>query len=246
MNRTILLPVQLWLAHAIAFFAHEYGHSFSAWALGFKTHPLILNFGTLSLRNVLIMSEIDEKVDYVPVFAGGHGGAAALIAAAGVLTNFFLYIAACIAFRRVDKNRPALALFLFWLCVMCAANLLAYVPVRTFSPEDDMSTVVKGLGTTPWMVLLGLGIPFLAELLHLFARLLPQARRTLFPDDHTRQSRMVVLTAFIAFVFYALAGFEQGEGQAAPILALLSIFIVFPLVSYACWPRGVVQSGLPS
>ena len=89
MNRAILLPVQLWLAHAVAFFAHEYGHSFSAWALGFKAHPLVLNFGTLSLRNLLIMSEIDEKVDYAPIFAGGDGAAAALIAAAGVLTNFF-------------------------------------------------------------------------------------------------------------------------------------------------------------
>jgi hypothetical protein len=236
-KRAILLPVQLWLAHAIAFFAHEYGHSFSAWALGFKAHPLILNFGTLSLPNLLIMSEIDEKVDYGPVFAGGHGAAAALIAAAGVLTNFFLYIVFCIAFRRMDKTRPGLALLLFWLCVMCAGNLLAYVPVRTFSPEDDMSTVVKGLGTTPWMVLLGLGIPFLAELLHLFLRLLPQARRTLFPDDKARQSRMVALSAFIVFVFYALAGFEHGEGQAAPILALLSVFAFFPLVTFACWPR---------
>jgi hypothetical protein len=246
MKRYVILPVQLWLAHAMVFFAHEYGHSFTAWALGFKAHPLVLNFGTLSLRNLLIMSEIDEKVDYAPIFAAGHGAAAALIAAAGVLSNFFLYIALWIAFRRADRNRPSLMLLLFWLCVMCAGNLLDYVPIRTFSPVDDMSTVVKGLGITPWMAVLGLGIPFLAELLHLFLRLLPQAGRTLFPNDKARQSRMVVLTAFIVFVFYALAGFEHGEGPAAPVLALLSIFVIFPLVSFACWPRGFAQSGLPS
>ena len=237
MKRYVLLPIQLWLAHAIAFFAHEYGHSFSAWALGFKAHPLVLNFGTLSLRNLLIMSEIDEKVDYAPIFVGGHGAAAALVAAAGVLTNFFLYIACCVAFRRTDKTRPGLALLFFWLCVMCAGNLLDYVPIRTFAPQDDMSTVAKGLGVTPWVVLLGLGIPFLVEILHLFLRLLPLARRTLFPDDKPRQFRLVALTAFIVFVFYALAGFEHGEGRAAPILALLSVFAAFPLVSFACWPR---------
>lgn len=237
MNRAIFLPVQLWLTHAIAFFAHEYGHSVTAWALGFKANPLLLNFGTLSLPNFLIMSEIDEKVDYAPVFAGGHGAAAALIAAAGVLTNFLLYLAFCVAFRRADKSHSGRALLLFWLCVMCAGNLLAYVPIRTFSPEDDMNMVVKGLHTTPWLVLLGLGIPFLAELLHLFSRLLPQARRILFPDDKPRQSRMVVLTGFIVFVFYALAGFEQGEGPTAPVLALLSVFALFPLVTFACWPR---------
>jgi hypothetical protein len=71
----------LWLTHAIAFFAHEYSHSFVAWALGWKSNPWIINFGHPDLPNFFQMIDIDEKVDYAPIFAGGHGFAAAVLAA---------------------------------------------------------------------------------------------------------------------------------------------------------------------
>lgn len=36
----LLTPFFFYISHAIAFFIHEYAHSFSAWALGFKENLL--------------------------------------------------------------------------------------------------------------------------------------------------------------------------------------------------------------
>jgi len=85
----------LWLTHAIAFFAHEYSHSFLAWALGWKTNPWVIDFGHVDARNLLMMIEMDEKVDYAPIFGGGHGFDAAAIAASGVVIGNGLLFVIC-------------------------------------------------------------------------------------------------------------------------------------------------------
>jgi len=81
---------QLWLAHAIAFFAHEYSHSFVAWMLGWKANPLALNYAHLSWIIVLTQLGIDQNVDEVPIFHGGHGVQAAMISAAGMVIGNLL------------------------------------------------------------------------------------------------------------------------------------------------------------
>lgn len=75
----------LWLAHALGYLVHEYAQSFTAWAFGYKAHPLALNYGHLDWNNILTQSDIDENVDYDPIFAAGRGPIASLIAVAGVL-----------------------------------------------------------------------------------------------------------------------------------------------------------------
>lgn len=49
---TFLLQLALlsWLTHALAYFLHEFGHSFTAWITGYKANPLALNYGHLSPR----------------------------------------------------------------------------------------------------------------------------------------------------------------------------------------------------
>src|ERR1051326_7906740 len=73
----ILTVGALFLTHAIAFFLHEYSHAVMAWVLGFKSNPLDLDYGALELSNILLQQDIDEKVDYKPIFDAGHGHAAA-------------------------------------------------------------------------------------------------------------------------------------------------------------------------
>jgi len=80
----LLTVALLWTAHAIAFFAHEYAHSTLAWLLGWKANPLALNYGHLTLSNLLAQFDIDENVNYAPIFAAGHDHQAGLIAAAGL------------------------------------------------------------------------------------------------------------------------------------------------------------------
>jgi hypothetical protein len=146
----LIVIAQIWAAHALAFFAHEYGHSVVACALGWKSNPLLLNFGDLSWPNLLAMLKIDERVDYAPIFASGHGAQAALIAAAGVLANALLYPVSVAAFLKTLERRPTLALFFFWMAAMCVGNFIDYVPTRTFSPVGDMTRWSAGLASRRW------------------------------------------------------------------------------------------------
>ena len=62
---------------------HEYAHSFTAWLLHFKANPLALDYGHLNLNNLLFQDDIDENVDYAPIFAAKRGSSVALIAVPG-------------------------------------------------------------------------------------------------------------------------------------------------------------------
>jgi hypothetical protein len=88
------------------------------------------------------------------------------------------------------------------------------------------------------VVLMGLGLPFLAGGAHFFGRLLPQARRTLLPERRVSQAWLVGLSTFIIFVFFPAAGFETGTGSIARVIAIICIVVVFPLATLLCWPRG--------
>ena len=71
------------LAHYAAVLPHEYAHSFMAFALGYKSDPLVIHFGGTSVGNLISLINIDEQVDYGPMFARGDGPAAALVGIAG-------------------------------------------------------------------------------------------------------------------------------------------------------------------
>ena len=57
------------LAHYAAVLPHEYAHSFMAFALGYKSDPLVIHFGGTSVGNLISLINIDEQVDYAPMFA---------------------------------------------------------------------------------------------------------------------------------------------------------------------------------
>jgi len=81
------------LAHYAAVLPHEYAHSFMAFALGYKSDPLVIHFGGTSVGNLISLINIDEQVDYAPVFARGDGPAAALVSIAGPgLANGAMYL----------------------------------------------------------------------------------------------------------------------------------------------------------
>ncbi len=189
----ILAIFQLWLAHAIGFMIHEYAHSFTAWLLHYKANPLALNYGGINLDNILFQEDIDENVDYAPIFAAGRGPLASLIAVAGVLIgNGISYIVSRLLYTKAkQKQMRAWARFFFWLCVMSVGNFLSYVPIRTFTNHADMATTAKGLNVSPWVIALVLGIPFAVASWHFLARILPDAEVFLFPDEPALQAILV-------------------------------------------------------
>ena len=97
---------------------HEYAHSFSAWMLHAKANPLALDYGGLNLDNVLFLDDIDENVDYAPLFAAGRGLAASFIAVAGVLVgNGLSYLASRWLYGWAERTkRRAWGMFFFWIC----------------------------------------------------------------------------------------------------------------------------------
>jgi hypothetical protein len=232
----------LWLAHALGYLVHEYAHSFTAWALGYKENPVALNYGHLSWNNVLILSDIDENVDYDPIFASGHGPLAALIAVAGVLfgNGLFYLLSRRLYATAKTHSRRTLALFLFLFCMMNAGNFISYVPARTFTTHADMFTVERGLNISPWWIALVLGIPFCVAVWHFFARLLPAAMLFLFPMAKLGQIVLLVVSAFMFFVFFGSAGLHR-YGQASHWISAFSIYLLFPLSIALCWPCRITD-----
>ncbi len=234
----LLAVVQIWVAHAIGFFIHEYAHSFTAWLVHYKANPLAINYGRPNLNNIVWQADIDENVDYAPIFADGNGPSASLIAVAGVLIgNGISYIASRLLYAKARKRgMHAWAMFFFWICVMSVGNFLCYVPIRTFATHADMATTAKGLNISPWLIAFGLGIPFAVALWHFFAKILPDARAFLFPESLLSQRVFVLLTTFLVFVFFGSAG-VRGYGTQSHWLSVISEGILFPVVTVVCWPR---------
>ena len=228
----------LWLAHALGYLVHEYAHTFTAWALGYKTNPLALDYGRLNLRNLLILSDIDENVDYRSLFGAGRGRLASLIAVSGVLLGsgiFYIVSRVLYSFAKL-RNRPILGLFAFLLCLMNVGNFLDYVPVRTFTTHADMANVERGLRISPWFIITVLGFPFAVAIGHFFMKLLPDARGFLFPYGAIPQRVLAVVSSFTVFAFFGSAGM-RGYGQTSHWLSVLSMCLLFPVVLILCWPR---------
>jgi len=228
-----LTLVQIWATHAIAFFAHEYAHSTTAWLLGWKANPLALNYGHLTLSNLLAMFAIDENVDYAPIFASGHAWQAGLIAAAGVAVGngLITYPISRWGFAEAKRRSArAWAMFFYWLCVMSVGNLICYVPARTFSYREDMHTVTLGFHCSPWFILLVLGVPFALALVEFFARFEPRSLHWIAPCSLVQRGTMAVLTAAGIFGFYGLAGLSN-SGLISHRISLVSVCVVFPLAA---------------
>ena len=232
--------VLLWLAHALGYLVHEYAHSFTAWALGYKTNPLALDYGRLNIRNLLILSDIDENVDYGSLFAAGKGYLASSIALAGVLLGsgtFYLVSRVLYSFAK-RGNRQILGLFAFLFCLMNVGNFLDYVPIRTFTTHADMANVERGLHISPWWIVTVLGLPFAVAVWHFFMKLLPDARSFLCPYKKAPQIVLVAVSSFTVFAFFGSAGI-QGYGQTSHWLSVLSLCVLFPVVLILCWPRKI-------
>lgn len=228
----LLIIAVLWLTHALAFFAHEYAHSFTAWLLGWKANPLALNYGHLTVGNILAQFDIDENVDYKPIFATSHDVQAGIIAAAGMVVGNFLitYPLSRLAYRAAKrKNNTGQAFFFYWLCAASVGNLIDYVPMRTFAPSGDMHTVAEGFHCSPWAIIIVLGIPFLIALIHFFLKFAPQALNFILPNSRPKRITVAILTSFLIFGFYGAAGLTASDNVSHAI-SNVSIDFLIPLM----------------
>ncbi|HEY1766039.1 MAG TPA: hypothetical protein VGG26_00195 [Terracidiphilus sp.] len=214
---------------------HEYAHSFTAWLLHCKANPLALDYGHVNLDNFLFQADVDENVDYAPIFAAGHGFQAALIAVAGMLIgNGLSYLLSRSLYSRAKERKSrGWAMFFFWICVMSVGNFLSYVPMRTFTTHADMATTARGLGVSAWVIALVLGIPFTVAIWHFLARILPDAEVFLFRDELMLQGVLILLTTYFIFVFFGGSGIRN-YGSASHWLSAFSEYVLFPVATIVC------------
>lgn len=232
------------LAHHFAVFVHEYAHSFMAFALGCKSNPFQIHFGGTGLLNVLLLSGVDEQVDYPTMFAHDAGWRVALVALAGPgLGNGLTYFGSLAMMNcKTAVKGDGVVLFAFALNVMSVGNFFSYVPIRTFVSHGDIGHVTQGLGVSPWLPLAVLGIPTLAAMWWLFRRTMPQAMRRLACGALNRQRALVALTVAIVFGFFGLAGWA-GYGTISHVLSG-ACMVIAPVVMVLCWPRKSVRHGV--
>lgn len=227
----------LWAAHAVVFFLHEYAHAFTAWALGWKRNPFALNYAHPTLTVFLIQLGISQNVDEARVFASGHGVQAALISGAGsILGNGLITLPLSRWLYRIAQkhNAKIWAMFAYWCTVASIGNLIDYVPIRTFITgndlDQDMFAVERGLGWSPWTLLVVLGIPTAIAVGYFFLRIEPETLCWLAPRSRWQRVYLAVLTAGLLFAFYGAAGWADG-GTIAHTMSVVSVCVVAPVVA---------------
>lgn len=223
------------LAHHAALLPHEYAHSFMAWALGYKSDPLAIHWGVRRAADVILLLGINQRVDYAAMYARGDGFAAALVGFAGPgLANGALYLLSLWLLQRPRvRGSTLLFTFVFWFNFMNLGNFFDYVPIRTFAPTGDMADIAKGLGVSPWVVLVVLGIPTAIAMWFFFARTLPMALGRMTPASSERRL-IVTVSIVIMFGYFGLVGIE-GYGRTSHVLSLLSLCLI-PVMLILCWP----------
>ena len=227
----------VWAAHGVAFFLHEYAHSFTAWALGWKRNPLALHYAHPTLAVLLVQLGISQNVDEAAIFASGHAWQAASISAAGAvlgnavvsysLSRWLYYFA-----QRRDARGWAMAAY--WLTVTSIGNFIDYVPVRTFivgtDLDQDMYAVERGFDWSPWTLLLLFGVPTALAVLYFFTRIQPKTLAWLFPNSRPQRAFIAAFTSLFLFGFYGAAGWTGG-GLIAHRISVVSVCVIAPLMA---------------
>jgi hypothetical protein len=219
------------ITHAIAYLTHEYAHTVMAWSLGWMAHPFDIDYGPATVANVIFLDDVSDNVSYDPIFASGHGWSAAVIALAGpFLGNGLLYFALyALASLDVFETRRYVSFFLYWLSLMCAANVWSYVPIRTITTHADIALAARGVGLSTWAL-----FPFLMAVSgfitwHFFHRMFAKAYSRGVHGSVINGVVFIAFTGFWYFSFFVGSSVDGSYGLVSQALAILSRYVLFPL-----------------
>ncbi len=235
----VMITVGIVIAtHAIAYLTHEFSHSFAAWAFGFMSNPLALDYGGPSPANIVLLAQVGDNVPYDAILSGGHGFAVASIALAGpYVGNALLYIALGVIVGRLDARQIGLASFLFWLMTMCAGNVWSYVPIRAITTHADIAIAASGLNISVWLLFPFLFVPSLVLVAHFLARIAPMLIPVITARRPARLALVVATAATWLFTFFGGVGLFQDYGSVSQAFSLLSAVVLTPLSVIWLWLR---------
>ena len=241
--RFILLSlVFILLSHYLVVFFHEYSHSFVAWILGYKTNPLALGYGGTSFLNLLLLSHIDENVNYAKIYAAGHPTYVSLIAFAGSgIANSLLFLWSYFLLKNKKVQRSfSLFYFIFLFNLMNLGNLYDYVPIRTFAGFGDVYNFVTGLSISPWWVYIIFGYIIAFLVWQFLTKTLISAFIHLHMTKTVQRASLMIICVCILFGFFGGFPYIYFAGQSAvgDITYFLSLtsFISIPGLLIALWP----------
>lgn len=219
------------IAHAAAYLTHEYAHALVAWSLGWMSKPFGIDYGPATVYNFVFLGDVSDNVNYGPIFAAGHGIEATAIALAGpFLGNGLLYfIIYALTSGSWVKSKRYLLTFLYWLSLMCAANVWSYVPIRSLTTHADIALAAKGLGISTWALFPFVLIPSLFVTFHFMTRMFPSTYQRITADSPVNLALFIAFTGFWYFSFFGGGGIDGSYGFISQMLSILSSYLLFPL-----------------
>lgn len=239
----ITTPIFIWLSHYVAVFPHEYAHSITAWLLGEKENPFALEYGGTSWKNMLLLWNIDENVDYSRMFAQGHDFQAALCAFAGpgIGTVLMFVLGSLLLNNPRVQQRSYWYYFVFWFHLMNLGNLYDYVPIRTFSPGGDIGNMVRGLRISPWWVFVLAGYPVAYLMRQFFTQTMLALYTNLTITSLPLQAGIMIMSVLLLFgwfggilgVLYSDNPLESGE---ITYFLKIASFVAIPGILSLLWP----------
>lgn len=223
--------VVILVTHAIAYLTHEYSHSLAAWALGWMDRPFGIDYGSATLDNVLFLNSVDDNVTYSRIFDAGHGAEASVVALSGpFIGNGLLYfILYGIARARAVQKSAAFTTFIYWLSLMCAANVWSYVPLRAITTHADIFLAAQGLGISTLALFPFLMIPAAYIVFHFFRKLLPLCEPVITAGERGKSIVVAVLTAYWFFSFFSGASADGKYGLTSEIIGVISKYLLVPV-----------------
>lgn len=228
-----LTPIYIWLAQLTAYL-HEFGHSFTAWALGFKNNPLDIIYGGWDWQNILFLANIYENVNYAWINQLGHGSLISLIAFAGPFVSLLIYLITLYLLRK--KFNSYLYYLIFWINLVNVRELWAYIPLRSLSATADIANINHSLGISPWWIFT-LITPFIAYAVwHFFSITLKNAYEKLDLVSSASKRTLFIITVIYFFTLTGLQILTANYNSITNILTWAS-FIAMPFILFFCWPK---------
>lgn len=234
----LLTPIFILLTHYLVVFIHEYAHALTAWILAYKHSPFDLNYGGISIGNLLLLTNIDQKVDNNLIYSLGHPGHVALIAFAGpgiVMCLFFL--SSWLMLTNTIKKHPYVLYFLFFANLWCLGGTYAYVPVRTFTTHGvmvDVLDIEQALNLSPWWIYIFVGYLVFFLIWRFFSKTLISIYVNVGITSTMARASLMILCVLILFGYCGLAGFIN-YGELSHFISATSVLAI-PGIIIALWP----------
>jgi hypothetical protein len=218
---------------------HEYIHSTTAWLLGAKEDPMIIQWS-----NPITLAGWDEAVCYSCLFDSDRGTAAAIIAASPLIFQAAVFIVCLdLMFGKRLLNKRLLFHVVFWLAIINFMEIFTYVAYESFASHGDIGNINRGLGLSPWILFTINMTLVLAGIYLLFVRVLPKMNVVVAEGNLLTKIIILMLSAFIFFrlasVLWEMASLYPDPQWMFGLIGLAG----FALVVSLCWPsrRWIIE-----